>query len=135
VRDPAARLIHLHARRERDPITPAGADSKEKTMSVIMTLRVPGDPEKLEQLARANPDTLRAIAERAKAAGVIAHRFYGADGQIAVIDEWPDAESFQRFYASEQETIEPMMREVATGEPEITFWHKLETGDEIGWGR
>ena len=104
-------------------------------MSVIMTLRVQGDPEKLVQLAQANPDTLNGIAERAKAAGVIAHRFYGADGQIAVIDEWPDAESFQRFYASEQATIEPMMREVATSEPEITFWHKLETGDEIGWGR
>jgi quinol monooxygenase YgiN len=104
-------------------------------MSVIMTLRVQGDPEKLEQLARENPGTLPAIAERAKAAGAIAHRFYGADGQIVVIDEWPDAETFQRFFESEQATIEPLMREVATGEPEITFWRKLETGDEIGWGR
>jgi quinol monooxygenase YgiN len=104
-------------------------------MSVIMTFRIQGDPEKLEELARQNPDTLQAIAERAKAAGAIAHRFYGADGQIAVIDEWPDPESFQRFFESERATIEPMMREVATGEPEITFWRKLETGDEIGWGR
>lgn len=52
-----------------------------------------------------------------------------------MIDEWPDPESFQRFFESERETIEPMMREVATGEPEITFGHKLETGDEVGWGR
>ena len=104
-------------------------------MSVIMTFRVQGDPAKLEQLARDNPDTLRGIGERADAAGRIAHRFYGSEGQIAVIDEWPDAESFQRFFASEQATIEPMMREVATGEPEITFWHKLDTGDESGWGR
>lgn len=104
-------------------------------MTVIMTLRVQGDPEKLEQLAQRNPDTLRGIAERAKAAGVIAHRFYGSEGQIAVIDEWPDPESFRRFFESERETIEPMMREVASSEPEITFWHKLETGDEIGWGR
>jgi hypothetical protein len=104
-------------------------------MSVIMTLRVQGDPAKLEQLARDNPDTLRALAERGRAAGVIAHRFYGSEGQIAVIDEWPDVDSFQRFFESERETIEPMMREVATSEPEITFWHKLETGDEVGWGR
>jgi quinol monooxygenase YgiN len=103
-------------------------------MSVIMTMRVPGDPEKLERLAAENADVLRGVAERGKAAGVIAHRFYGSDGQIVVVDEWPDAETFQRFFASEQDTIGPMMQEVATGEPEITFWRKLETGDEVGWG-
>ena len=102
-------------------------------MSVIMTLRVSADPDKMERLAQENADTLRAISERAQAAGVIAHRFYGSDGQIMVIDEWPDPESFQRFFAAEQETIGPMMEQVATGEPEITFWRKLETGDDIGW--
>ena len=102
-------------------------------MSVIMTLRVAGDPDKLEQLAAENADMIRGISERGKAAGVIAHRFYGSDGQIMVVDEWPDAESFQRFFAAEQESIGPMMEQVATGEPEITFWRKLETGDDVGW--
>jgi len=27
------------------------------------------------------------------------------------------------------------MQEVATSEPEITFWRKLETHDEVGWER
>jgi quinol monooxygenase YgiN len=102
-------------------------------MSVIMTLRVAGDPAKLEQLAKENPDSIREVSERGKAAGAIAHRFYGSEGQILVVDEWPDPESFQAFFASEQEAIGPMMAQVATGEPEITFWHKLETGDDIGW--
>ena len=102
-------------------------------MSVIMTLRVQGDPDKLEAAAAENPDALREIAERGKAAGAIAHRFYGAEGQIMVIDEWPDAESFQRFFESERDTIGPMMQQFATGEPEITFWRKLETGDDVGW--
>jgi quinol monooxygenase YgiN len=102
-------------------------------MSVIMTLRVSGDPDKLERLAAASPDVIRGISERAKAAGVIAHRFYGADGQIMVVDEWPDPESFRQFFESEQEAIGPMMEQVATGEPEITFWRKLETGDDVGW--
>jgi quinol monooxygenase YgiN len=102
-------------------------------MSVIMTLRVAGDPEKLEQLARENPDAIRGISARAQAAGAIAHRFYGSDGQIMVVDEWPDPESFHAFFAAEQEAIGPMMAQVATSEPEITFWRKLETGDEIGW--
>jgi hypothetical protein len=50
-----------------------------------------------------------------------------------VIDEWLDAEGFQRFYESEREQIEPMLGEVATSEPVITFWRKLETHDDVGW--
>ena len=62
-------------------------------MSVIMTLRVHGDPKELERRAAANPDAIRAISDRAEAHGVIAHRFYGSeDGEIMVIDEWPDPE-------------------------------------------
>jgi len=102
-------------------------------VSVIMTFRVAGDPDKLEQLAGENGDVLRGISERAKEHGIIAHRFYGSEGQIMVVDEWPDPESFHRFFESEQETIGPMMEQVATGEPEVTFWRKLETGDDIGW--
>lgn len=102
-------------------------------MSVIMTLRVQGDPAKLERLASENGEMLRGISERGKAAGVIAHRFYGSDDEIMVVDEWPDAESFQRFFESEQEHIGPLMQEVATGAPAITFWRKLDTGDEVGW--
>ena len=102
-------------------------------MSVIMTLRVQGDPDKLERLANEQRDVLQAILERAKAAGVIAHRFYGSEGQIMVADEWPDAESFQRFFESEQDTIGPLMAQVATSEPEVTFWRKLDTQDDVGW--
>ncbi len=102
-------------------------------MSVIMTLRVSGDPDKLERLAAEQADFIRGISERAKEAGIIAHRFYGGEGQIMVVDEWPDPESFHRFFEQEQAAIGSMMEQVATGEPEITFWRKLETGDDIGW--
>ena len=50
-----------------------------------------------------------------------------------VVDEWPDPASFQAFFEQEQETIGPFMGEFTTGEPEITFWRKLETGDDVGW--
>lgn len=104
-------------------------------MSVIMTLRVKGDPKKLEERAGQNPDGMRGIAERAKDHGLIAHRFYGSDdGQIMVVDEWPDPQSFQTFFEAARAEIEPMMQQVATSEPEITFWNKLETHDEVGWG-
>src|SRR5438876_10350717 len=68
-------------------------------MSVIMTMSVQGDPAKMEQIAGENPDRIRSIAERAKGHGLIAHRFYGSDdGQIMVVDEWPDPGSFQQFF-------------------------------------
>jgi quinol monooxygenase YgiN len=102
-------------------------------VSVIVTLRVSGDPDKMEQLAAESPDAIRGITERAKAAGVIAHRFYGSDGQIMVVDEWPDPETFKAFWEAEQAAIGPLMAQVATGEPEVTFWRKLETGDDVGW--
>jgi quinol monooxygenase YgiN len=102
-------------------------------VSVIMTFRIAGDPGKLEQLAAEQANVLQDIAEQAKAHGLIAHRFYGSEGEIMVVDEWPEPSSFQQFFESQRDKIEPMMAEVATGEPEITFWRKLETGDDVGW--
>ena len=103
-------------------------------MSVIMTLVANGDPDELERRAAGNPEGMQAIAERAKAHGLIAHRFYGAEGQIMVVDEWPDPQSFQGFWQEMGSEIEPLMREVGvTGEPDVTFWRKLETHDEYGW--
>ncbi len=105
-------------------------------MSVIMTLKAKGDPAELERRAAGNPDGMRAISERAKAHGLIAHRFYGSlEGDtIMVVDEWPDPESFQRFFEEMRAEIEPLMTEVGvTAEPEVTFWRKLETQDDVGW--
>ena len=104
-------------------------------MSVIVTLKIQGDPQKLESTAAQNPDRMRGIADRAKGHGSIAHRFYGSDsGQIMVIDEWPDPQSFQAFFEEASGEIEPMMAEAGMpGEPEVTFWRKLETHDEVGW--
>jgi hypothetical protein len=102
-------------------------------VSVIMTLRVTGDPRALEQMAQGDPEKLERIIAAAKARGLIAHRFYGSDGKIMVIDEWPDAESFQAFFSEMESEIGPMMQQVATSEPEIVFWSKLDTGDDVGW--
>lgn len=104
-------------------------------MSVIMTLRMKGDPALLEKRAAENPDDIRGIVEKAKKEGLIAHRFYGSDdGQIMVVDEWPDAESFQRFFAANSDQIGPLMADVGvTGEPEVTFWRLLDTKDAVGW--
>ena len=50
-------------------------------MSVIMTLEVSGDGKGLEQFASENKHTMRAVLEAAEKHGLIAHRFYGSDGE------------------------------------------------------
>lgn len=103
-------------------------------MSVVMTLWVQADPEKLEEWAASNRDAMQEILESARAHGLIAHRFYGADGQIMVVDEWPDEQSFQSFFEESQERIGPMMEAAgATSEPQPRIWRKLDTHDEYGW--
>jgi hypothetical protein len=103
-------------------------------MSVIMTLWAQGDPDKFESVAQEKSDTLGEIVEAAKSNGLIAHRFYGTEGQIMVVDEWPDEQSFRSFFEGNQDKIQPLMQEGGvTSEPQIRFWRKLETGDEVGW--
>jgi hypothetical protein len=106
-------------------------------MSVIITLQASGDPQRLEARAAQDPDGMRAIADRAEQHGLIAHRFYGSeDGRIMVVDEWPDLESFRRFFDEMRPEIEPLFRDAGiTGDPDLTSWRKLETHDEVGWDR
>ena len=40
--------------------------------------------------------------------------------------------SFQAFFERSRRH-RSVMAEVTTSEPEITFWRKLETGDDVGW--
>jgi quinol monooxygenase YgiN len=102
-------------------------------MSVLMTFRTAGDPAKLEQLAARDPAAMRAISDTAQREGCLSHRFYGSEsGEIMVVDEWESPDAFQRFFDSQSDKIRPMMQEVGvTGEPQITFWRKLDTHDEF----
>jgi hypothetical protein len=103
-------------------------------MSVLVTVMVNGDPAQLEAHAAANPDAMRAIADRGVRHGVIAHRFYGSEGRIMAVDEWPDEQSFQTFFEEAAPEIQAVTQAAGvTSEPEVTFWRKLETHDEVGW--
>jgi hypothetical protein len=104
-------------------------------MSVIMTLSFQGDASKLEELAASDPDRMQAIIESAKSHGLIAHRFYATDdGEIMVIDEWPDPQSFQTFFSENGDRIGPLMQAAGVAsEPQPKFWHTLDMRDEVGW--
>jgi hypothetical protein len=103
-------------------------------VSVIMTMVLDGDSAKLEQFAAENPDRIKAIRDHAVEHGLIAHRFFGSDGQIMVVDEWPDAESFLSFFGHVEGEVGEMMGAVGiTGQPEPKFWRELDSHDQYGW--
>lgn len=104
-------------------------------MSVIVTLSVSGDPAKFEEQVAAQRDGVDRIVGVAKRHGLIAHRWYGGEGEFMAVDEWPDAASFHAFFDEAQQDIEPLMQGVGvTAEPTVSVWRKLDTSDEVGWG-
>jgi hypothetical protein len=117
-------------------MTGTSINRKERAMSVMMTLMMSGDPNKLEEHAASDPGAMQGILESAKQHGLIAHRFYGSeDGEIMVVDEWPDAQSFQVFFGENADRIGPLMQAAGvTSEPQPKIWRKLDSQDEYGWG-
>jgi quinol monooxygenase YgiN len=101
------------------------------TVTVLVTLRIKGDSAALEKVAAGDPTAFPTVSARGRAAGAISHHFYANDGEILVVDEWPDEESFMGFFHNSPEIAGFMEQAGVTAAPEISFWHKLELGDDI----
>jgi quinol monooxygenase YgiN len=99
-------------------------------MSVYVMLQFKADPKRLQEVMASDPERLQAINSRAKGLGAIHHQFVtGDDGTVAVFDEWESAEGFQKFFDSSPEIPKLMAEAGVTSQPEITFWHRLDTPD------
>jgi|SRR5947209_17646160 len=100
-------------------------------MSVLMTMRVPGDTEKFRQFVENNADEMRKIGEDARSKGCLAHQFGIGDGYVLVIDEWESPEAFQSFFEGNTD-VENVMRESgAQGQPEISFVEAVDSADRF----
>ena len=102
-------------------------------MSVIMGLRVTADPDRVQQALTSDPERLKRIAQRARDGGCIHHRFYAneAGSAVLVVDEWPDVDSFMRFFESSHDIGEMMAEGGVTERPTPEFWHELDTPDKF----
>jgi hypothetical protein len=101
-------------------------------MSVMMGLRLTVDPERFQQAASENVDRLQAIVEQAKQRGVMHHAFYAGDGEVMVVDEWPDEASFLGFFeAAGAEIGELMGTAGVSNQPQPTFWRQMDTPDRF----
>jgi hypothetical protein len=100
-------------------------------MSVLVTMRVPGNTDQFRSFVTSEPGRMQAMADVARAGGAIHHRFGIGDGFVIVVDEWESAEAFQAFFQGNEDLPQLMRDAGALGEPEITFTEAVETADQF----
>ena len=69
-------------------------------MSVLVTMKVPGDIDVFSKSLQERADEFAAIAERAKPHGALHHQFGIGPDYVLVVDEWESAEQFEAFFAN-----------------------------------
>jgi hypothetical protein len=96
-----------------------------------VTGKFQGDTDVFRQALVDRVDDFVAIAEKAKAAGAIHHRFGVGDGFVVVIDEWETAEQFQAFFGDP--ALQQFIGEIgaAGGPPEMWFCEAVASPDEF----
>jgi hypothetical protein len=99
-------------------------------MSTLVTMKLSGDVAAFKRLLESEPERLKAIAEKAKAAGAIHHRFGVGDGYVLVVDEWDSAGAFEQF-VSDPEMGELLAEAGAHGQPEILLAEVISSPDEF----
>ena len=99
-------------------------------MSALVVFKVQGDTAVFRQALVDRADEFVAIAERAKAAGAIHHRFGIGDGIVVIVDEWETEEQFNTFFSDPE--LQQFIGEVgAAGPPEITFSEAVPSPDQF----
>ena len=99
------------------------------TTLMIMRARVEGDPKKLQQRYRSDPD-VAALEKAGPPKGVLRHRTFSTDTEIIVVDEWERPEQFQAWIDNPE--VQKIMGRLSIGKPEVIFAEQLTLGDEIG---
>lgn len=98
-------------------------------MSVLVTGKFPGDVATLRQAMADRSDELVAMAEKARAAGGIHHRFGLGDGFVVVVDEWESPQAFEQFF-SQPELQEFIGSLGVSGPPDITISEAISSPDQ-----
>ena len=99
-------------------------------MSVLITMKVPGDVETFRAALSERAEEMTGIAERAKRQGALHHRFgVGADF-VVVVDEWETAEQFESFFGTPE--LQAFVAAVGgSGEPEVWVSEAVSSADQF----
>ena len=99
-------------------------------MSVVVIGKFQGDTAKFRQALADRADEFAKIAEMARAAGGIHHRFGIGDGFVVIVDEWETAGHFQQFFANPE--LQAFIGQVGAdpAPPEITITEAVSSPDQ-----
>lgn len=101
-------------------------------MSVLVTIKFAVSGETMQKVAVDNAEVMTSIIDDGRRHGALHHQFVqDPDGSAVVVDEWPDAESFQRFFDAQQDIREVMSRAGVTEPPEVRVYPVLDTPDRF----
>jgi Antibiotic biosynthesis monooxygenase len=106
-----------------------GEGSEEAEMSVLITMKVPGDVKKFRAALSERAEEMAGIGERAKKEGALHHRFGVGEDFVVVVDEWETVEQFQSFFGAPE--LQAFVAEVGgSGEPEIWVSEAVSSADQ-----
>jgi hypothetical protein len=96
-------------------------------VSVIVIARFAvRDLGKAKEWADAHPEVPEDITAYGKSLGQIGHRIVTDGKDLVVIDEWPDADAFNTFFANATRMEEFLTGAGLVGEPEIQIFEALD---------
>ena len=102
-------------------------------MTVIVMTKFPGSASDMERVMDKHAETLQKISKQGADQGCVHHMFVeDTDGGVLVIDEWDTRESFDAFFAAQQDDIQPMTADAGvTGPPTSTTYRIIDTPDRF----
>jgi hypothetical protein len=96
-------------------------------VSVVVIARFTvSDIGKAAEWAKANAEVPEDITAYGKSLGQIGHRIVTDGKDLVVIDEWPDRDTFNTFFAGAKRMGEFLTGAGIIGEPEVTIFDALE---------
>jgi hypothetical protein len=101
-------------------------------MSVLITIKFAVSGETMQKVAVDNAALMTTIIDDGRRHGAVHHQFVqDPDGSTVVVDEWPDEDSFHRFFDAQQDIREVMSRAGVTEPPEVRVYPVLDTPDRF----
>jgi hypothetical protein len=98
-------------------------------MSVLIIGKFPGDTAVFQKALTDRADELSGVAEQARGAGCLHHRFGVGDGFVILVDEWESAQQFEHFFT--RPDIQALVGEMgASGPPDITIAEAVASPDQ-----
>jgi hypothetical protein len=100
-------------------------------MSVLVIGKFQGDTAAFSQALTDRAGEFAKIADMAKAAGGVHHRFGIGDGFVVLVDEWESVEHFQQFFSNPD--LQAFIGSVgaAPAPPEIIISEAVSSADQF----